>query len=594
MSNIVYSPSYPTKYTRTTGKTFSIGRFEDPSAGYAGGLNEVVAARPGHVYLVDKIHVRGQTVAAATSERAIMVIKDAAGATVTTLTFMGLNGSGAAVLTTLDWEIPVNGRLVIPENYTVVASASEPAGANAPVVSGLTITLFGSYEPVLTAARQGLYFGDTTASGNYFIAGAVPANTTATELVAARAGKAIRVLGWCASGQISTTTATFLISHYDGTTDRGMYKWYFNSTNPANPLKEFAHEDYEIPIGESVRYTASANAVNRVAFWMWGTYTDSPSTINPDGFHSNQGVASAGGASTLTDDDYKWTTNQFANRRVMLVEGTGAGQYATIASNNANQLTITGTWPTVNPDATTVYYITIDGDSGSGGTVSYTATTLVDTGKSWKTNQWAGRLVRSGSSTATVESNSATTLTLLGAGWAGGTPAGAAAYTISPSERETGSKFWTFIDNSNADATATVYRVMHDRVTRYAVVRAMQVSIDPNSADVLRPFALQLVAAPTARKGSGIANNSPVDLFVGLNALGAGSLATSCYLARGTTSDYHSVVSEVDVPILVGTDQVAQIDVAHGADGFSTHISGRLRPNIPAGSATSAQLRFLP
>lgn len=69
------------------------------------------------------------------------------------------------------------------------------------------------------------------------------------------------------------------------------------------------------------------------------------------------------------------------------------------------------------------------GDSGSGGTVTYGATTLTDTGKAWVVNQWVGLVVTSGANTGTVLSNTATVITLVAA-WAPGTPIAGAAYTI--------------------------------------------------------------------------------------------------------------------------------------------------------------------
>lgn len=62
--------------------------------------------------------------------------------------------------------------------------------------------------------------------------------------------------------------------------------------------------------------------------------------------------------------------------------------------------------------------ISIKGGGGKTSNESGTATTitndtLADSGKSWTTNQWAGYLVRRGAAIATVDSNTATTLTLV-------------------------------------------------------------------------------------------------------------------------------------------------------------------------------------
>lgn len=80
-------------------------------------------------------------------------------------------------------------------------------------------------------------------------------------------------------------------------------------------------------------------------------------------------------------------------------------------------------------------------DSGSGGTVTYAATTVTDTSKTgaaaWAVNQWAGRTVisvgtGSGVTFGRVASNTATVLTLTAAGFNNGTPAAGAFYTIVP------------------------------------------------------------------------------------------------------------------------------------------------------------------
>lgn len=68
------------------------------------------------------------------------------------------------------------------------------------------------------------------------------------------------------------------------------------------------------------------------------------------------GVATAGGASTLTNSGKTWTTNQWANYQVRIVSGTGIGQIRTIASNTGTVLTTSSSW-TTNPDTTSVYEI---------------------------------------------------------------------------------------------------------------------------------------------------------------------------------------------------------------------------------------------
>src|SRR5215471_15888118 len=67
-------------------------------------------------------------------------------------------------------------------------------------------------------------------------------------------------------------------------------------------------------------------------------------------------------------------------------------------------------------------------DSGSGGTVSYGATTLTDSSKSWQPSIWIGRRVTVGAQSRVVADNTATTLTLNSA-WSP-TPSAGSAYTL--------------------------------------------------------------------------------------------------------------------------------------------------------------------
>jgi len=68
------------------------------------------------------------------------------------------------------------------------------------------------------------------------------------------------------------------------------------------------------------------------------------------------GIATASGASTLTDTSQAWTANAFKNVRVQITAGTGQGQVRTILSNTATTVTVSVAWDTV-PDATSAYEI---------------------------------------------------------------------------------------------------------------------------------------------------------------------------------------------------------------------------------------------
>lgn len=88
-------------------------------------------------------------------------------------------------------------------------------------------------------------------------------------------------------------------------------------------------------------------------------------TTNVQYQNTDYGTATSGGASTLTDSNKNWEVDVFKDFLVRVVSGDGAGEVATIASNTATQLTITGTWGT-NPSSGSIYVI-LGSATGSGG-----------------------------------------------------------------------------------------------------------------------------------------------------------------------------------------------------------------------------------
>jgi hypothetical protein len=90
--------------------------------------------------------------------------------------------------------------------------------------------------------------------------------------------------------------------------------------------------------------------------------TDFPSRVyisnptNPADFTGSTGTATAGAATTLTDSTKSWGVNDFAKMQIVIVEGTGAGQVRTIASNTATAVTVTSAWST-NPSTDSKYEI---------------------------------------------------------------------------------------------------------------------------------------------------------------------------------------------------------------------------------------------
>lgn len=130
-----------------------------------------------------------------------------------------------------------------------------------------------------------------------------------------------------------------------------------------------------------------------------------------------QGIATAGTTTTLTDIDSGWTTNQWANYYLYIYSGTGRGQITKIISNTSSILTFSAL--ATAPDTTSKYTI-IGYDAGtSSGSNSFN--TLVDSSKTWTTDQYKNFGVRIVAGTGAgqlrqILSNTATTLTLY-TGW---------------------------------------------------------------------------------------------------------------------------------------------------------------------------------
>lgn len=89
------------------------------------------------------------------------------------------------------------------------------------------------------------------------------------------------------------------------------------------------------------------------------------------------GTATAGSSTTLTQASANWQTapiNVWANYRVRITGGTGAGQSRVISSHTATVLTVASAW-TTNPDSTSTFVIEGNNDAlylmGGGATTLY-------------------------------------------------------------------------------------------------------------------------------------------------------------------------------------------------------------------------------
>jgi hypothetical protein len=124
------------------------------------------------------------------------------------------------------------------------------------------------------------------------------------------------------------------------------------------------------------------------------------------------GAATGGSTTTLVDTSKKWIPGSYNGYRVRIVAGTGLGNEFAITTNT--ETTLTYATQTFTPDITTRYQIMATfGIATSGST-----TTIVDTTKNWKVNQWVGKRVRiTGGTNQSVEiqvtSNTSNTLTFV-------------------------------------------------------------------------------------------------------------------------------------------------------------------------------------
>jgi hypothetical protein len=151
----------------------------------------------------------------------------------------------------------------------------------------------------------------------------------------------------------------------------------------------------------------------------------------PPGVLAN-GLATAGSTTTLTDSTQNWATNQWAGFYVLTVSGTGAGQCLKILSNTATALTFA---TASAPDTTTVYQIRGNAALAVGKATSGSATTLVNTGKTWTSGQWVNYQLRiiSGTGAGQIKKITASDGTSVTIG-SGATLDNTSVYEIEPNE----------------------------------------------------------------------------------------------------------------------------------------------------------------
>lgn len=89
-----------------------------------------------------------------------------------------------------------------------------------------------------------------------------------------------------------------------------------------------------------------------------GVFNNADKTIeNIDGSSLKQSVATDGGERTLEDTDQSWSTDEWADKELEIVGGTGKGQVKIIDSNTSDEITITDVFETQPVAEETVYQI---------------------------------------------------------------------------------------------------------------------------------------------------------------------------------------------------------------------------------------------
>lgn len=162
-------------------------------------------------------------------------------------------------------------------------------------------------------------------------------------------------------------------------------------------------------------YGWQANLVTTNLPASWATDGKCISTALVSNVKAN-GTATSGTTTSITDTTKSWVTDEFVGMYVIIVDGTGEGQRAMITANTSTALTFAAV--AIAIDNTSVYQIqNSKGAYAIGKATSGSATTLVNSAKTWTTNQWTNYQVRIISGTgvgqiSNISSNTGTTLTI--------------------------------------------------------------------------------------------------------------------------------------------------------------------------------------
>lgn len=131
----------------------------------------------------------------------------------------------------------------------------------------------------------------------------------------------------------------------------------YHSNNGTSPSNLWSLQPLRIPRNNT--------GIQGILDRNWMLCSDNADTTNyedivPVGLRRDENQATGGGSNTIQDTGESWTVNEWAGKVVMITQGTGAGQMRKIASNTANEITVTENWST-QPDGTSYYAIADEG-----------------------------------------------------------------------------------------------------------------------------------------------------------------------------------------------------------------------------------------
>lgn len=289
----------------------------------------------------------------------------------------------------------------------------------------------GTYSPwsITYTANGGSTTTVTVAAATHNINGSVRGDTIEFLSAGAATGQRRKITGigtQAGAGNITLTldypVATAILNTHTFRITSGRFFVMSAGTTAAGMWKSF-------DMG-TMAWQASLATANLPA--TWGTDGKAVSTARVANALAN-GAATSGSTTTIVDSAQNWSTDQWKGFFVCIIDGTGEGQSAKILSNTATTLTISTVG--VAPAAASVYQIRSFDSLACGVATSGSATTLVNSAKTWTVNQWTNYQLRIVSGTGagqirTIVSNTATTLTIA----SGATLDATSVYEIEPCE----------------------------------------------------------------------------------------------------------------------------------------------------------------